>query len=172
MAQAVAGTAPQRLDWQAISNIMNGFAQRGHRPRSRLRCFSLCVYACMHACIHILYAYTHIDTHTGRVCAGWRQARCGRTWKPPLSLCLQCPANNRVVCNKRLPNPQRLCRDGQYVFAMHTQTRTHTHRETHARTQTHTYTYIHTYIHIYIQAYKHSHIHTNIHTYIHRLPTS
>ena len=51
MAQAVAGTAPQRLDWQAISNIMNGFAQRGHRPRSRLRCFSLSVYACMHACI-------------------------------------------------------------------------------------------------------------------------
>ena len=203
MAQAVAGTAPQRLDWQAISNIMNGFAQRGHRPRSRLRCFSLslcmhacmhvylhtlvsaaslsvcmyacmheCVYACMRACIHTLYAYTQTDTHTGRVCAGWRQARCGRTWKPPLSLCLQCPANNRVVCNKRLPNPQRLCRDGQYVFAMHTQTRTHTHTQTHARTQTHTYTYIHTYIHIYIQAYKHSHIHTNIHTCIHRLPTS
>ena len=58
MAHAVAGTAPQTLDWQAISNIMNGFAQLGHRPRSRLCCLSLCMYvcmhahACMHACIH------------------------------------------------------------------------------------------------------------------------
>ena len=167
MAQAVVGTAPQRLDWQAISNIMNGFAQLGHRPRSRVRCFSVCVYVCMHACIHILYAYTHIDTHTGRVCAGWRQARCGRTWKPPLSLCLQCPANNRVVCNKRLPKSSTplprwaICPCNAY-------TNTHTHRQTDARTHTNTYIYIHA----YIQPYKHSHIHTNIHTCTHRLPTS